>query len=423
MNKSKHRRIGRIMKIVLLSAVGLLIVISLSAYLLLHNYINKMNLVSSDETSREAEDKGSAGVSSADETAGAGEIELASIRDEALEEEETGKEEKNGASENTAAGDAAAESNSAADGSARDGGMGVNNIGISSMGRGVTAPGGEDTETQKSSADEPELMEDRDVMNILLIGSDTRSEEENGRSDSMTLLTMNKKTGKIITTSFLRDIYLPIPGKGENRLNAAFSLGGAELLLKTLQQNFRIKIDKYIMADFFTFINIVDTIGGITLEVREDDLDTINGYIRDINDILGEAAEADILKESGYVLLNGKQALGYSRNRYTSRGDFDRTDKQREVLITIYEKVKKLNFIELNGFLNTILPQITTNFKENEILAQLFTISAYFQYDLEQWSVPMQGTYVGRRIDGMQVLEIDFEENIAELYKRLYDID
>lgn len=261
------------------------------------------------------------------------------------------------------------------------------------------------------------------IWNILLIGSDTRDTSSRGRSDSMILITLNKETKEITATSFLRDIYLEIPGKGENRLNAAYAYGGAELLMDTIELNFKIKVEEYVKVDFFTFIDIIDALGGMTLDISEQELDVMNFYIREMNLLLSEKEDKDIIKESGTYHLNGKQVLAYSRNRYTKNGDFDRTDRQRKIIQAMIDKVYSLNPIELNKLLNTILPQITTNITEEDILLQLLSIPTYTDYQINQFCIPVQGSFRNRRIRGMEVLCIDFKDNRKQLNSKLYHIE
>lgn len=259
---------------------------------------------------------------------------------------------------------------------------------------------------------------DSEVMNILLIGTDNRSTKERGLSDSIILLSVNKEEETIVATSLLRDIYLSIPGYRNNRLNAAFAIGGAGLLIKTIENNFKIEVDKYASVDFFSFIDVVDAIGGIELEVTEEELPYVNDYIKEINGIQKEG-NTDLLSEAGFQKLNGKQALGYARVRYVGT-DFGRTSRQRKILELILEKVRKMSMSEISDLLDIILPEVTTDFKEKEIFRQLLELPDYLNYDFDSWSIPMKGTYQDMTVRGMQVLGIDFNDNIQELMDRIY---
>jgi cell envelope-related function transcriptional attenuator common domain len=260
----------------------------------------------------------------------------------------------------------------------------------------------------------------KDVFNILLIGIDTRKNNGVGRSDSMILVSIDKKNKKITMTSFMRDMYVQIPGHTNSRLNSAFAVGGADLLTDTIEQNFKVKIDRYAYINFFSFIDIVNSVGGVDLEVAQKDIPVINEYIMELNLLTGKPATKDYLTKPGMLHLNGKQALGYARNRYTGNSDFERTARQRRVMEQIFIKAKKLNVVQMNKLLDRVLPEVTTNMPKGDILGEIVKAPAYLKYDLEQFRVPMDNTHKGLRIRGMAVMSVDFTTNVTELQKRLY---
>jgi len=264
------------------------------------------------------------------------------------------------------------------------------------------------------------IMEDKDVLNILLIGSDTRKAGGTGRSDAMIIVSINKKTKTITATSVLRDIYLQIPGKKNNRLNAAYAFGGADLLMETIEQNLKIELSRYASVDFYAFIDVIDELGGITLEVTDNEIPVINNYVTEINYLIGEELTLDHLLEPGLIMLNGKQALGYSRNRYIGNSDFERTARQRRVLEQIFSDVKDLNLIELNDLVNIVLPQVTTNLTKGEMFSLILSLPSYANYDLQQWRIPIDGSYSNMRIGGMAVIDVDFQSNIDEIERKIY---
>lgn len=266
------------------------------------------------------------------------------------------------------------------------------------------------------------IMDDKDVINILLIGSDSRDPKVRGRSDAILIMSVNKKKEKIVLTSLLRDIYLDIPGKSSNRINAAYAMGGAKLLIETIEHNFRINIDKYISVDFYAFMDIIDALGGVTIEVSEEEVPYINSSVREINNLLKEDSSKDIITTSGKLLLNGKQTLGFSRIRYLGT-DFARTARQREVLEQVFYKLKKSRISNIVNILNVVLPKVTTNFTENEIISHILNIPDYLGYDFEQLRIPLNGSYKNANIKKMAVLVIDFEENIKELQNMIYLTD
>lgn len=265
------------------------------------------------------------------------------------------------------------------------------------------------------------LVSSKDVYNILLVGSDTRTTStSNSRSDSMILLSINNKTKKTIMTSFMRDIYIPIPGHGSNRLNAAYSLGGISLLEQTIQNNFNVKIDRYVSVDFYDFINIIDKLGGINISVKDDEVKVLNEYINEINKLKGLPDGNGFLKKGGDdLLLSGKQALAYSRIRYVGNADFERTERQRTVLTKVIAKLKKQNIVQLSSVLSMLLPDVTTDFTRNELMNVVMHALTYTGYSSEQYRVPIDGSYHGIYIDKMDVLSIDFDQNKQALKTKI----
>jgi LCP family protein required for cell wall assembly len=259
-----------------------------------------------------------------------------------------------------------------------------------------------------------------DVFNLLLIGTDTRISGDPGRSDAMILLSINRKTEKLVLTSLLRDIYLKIPGKNNNRLNAAYAYGGAGLLMETIEQNFKVSIDRFVCVDFFAFIDAVDAVGGVTIDVTAEEIAVINNYVNEINLLTEKSYDLDYLTFAGVQKLNGNQALGYARNRYVGNNDFERTARQRRVLEQIYHQVKGLSLSQLNHMLETLLPQVTTNLTEGELISLILSLPSYVNYEIEQWSIPMAESYTNERIRGMSVLGIDFEKNVSQLHEKVY---
>lgn len=425
MKNIKKQKMKKVIYIVLLALTALIILSGISAYFLIHNYINKMHLINTRQGSIQtaADDENNLGESSTEESTKTEDPTKITLFSEESSEtsSDTAKEDApNESSQSTEGMDTASDHlNETDDQTIKDDGGAVDvfNEVDSDNNKKITLL---DQSIADNLKDSSPMLDDPDVLNILLIGSDTRNSDEAGRSDSMIIITINEKKQKIVATSFLRDIYLSIPGNENNRLNAAYAFGGADLLLEVLETNFKFKIDNYIMVDFYAFIDIVDAIGGVQLSIDENELDIINMYIREINQLEGAEPESDVLTATGLQLLNGKQALGYARNRYSANGDFDRTSRQREVLTAIYDKAKDQDLLEMNSFLNVILPQITTNLSESEILTHLLKLPTYFDYGMEQWSVPVSGSYRNVKVRGMSVLGIDFKVNIREIAERLY---
>jgi len=246
------------------------------------------------------------------------------------------------------------------------------------------------------------------TVNILLIGNDGREGEAGARSDSMILCSFNRGSNKLIMTSFLRDLYVPIPGHGSNRLNAAYAFGGRELLVKTLEENFDISIDGSVEVDFSHFSQIVDTLGGVTLELRQDEADLVN-------------QEAGAELSAGVQTLTGLQTLAYSRIRYLDAdGDFSRTARQRKVLSALLDAYKNASLGDMLSTAAKVLPMLETDLNSVEILrytTQLLPMLSGSQITSQH--IPSPDGYRDQTIDGMAVLVADMEKARQMLHQSL----
>lgn len=254
-----------------------------------------------------------------------------------------------------------------------------------------------------------ELMQfSKNVTNILLVGTDGRTVAERGRSDSMILVSINRDTHQIVMTSFLRDIYLHIPGLAlDNRINAAYSSGGITMLLDTIEQNFKIHIDKYVRINFFGFEKVVDRLGGLDIKLSQAEINFVG--MKDV-------------ATPGIVHMNGAQVLRFCRCRYVNRdgfgSDFARAYRQREVMSLIAQKLKGSSFSTLDDLLNEFLPQVVTNLSQGEIMDFLFNFNKYMEYDIKSYQLPVMGYWKYATIRKMSVTVItDFPKTIEMLEK------
>ena len=259
------------------------------------------------------------------------------------------------------------------------------------------------------------------VTNILLIGNDSRLGGEDGRSDAMILVSISTKTGKVLMTSMLRDIYVEIPGHGSNRLNAAYAFGGPELLMKTIEQNFDIPVNRYVLVNFEAFANVVDAVGGVDLELTPDEVIWLNAYLNEYNELRGKEFGYDYIYqlEGGMMHLNGAQALAYSRNRYIGM-DFGRTERQRKVMEEIIKKLPGTVLKDFNGFVEALCPNLTTNLTFTECYTLLLRAPFALRYERVSGSLPLENTWWNENIDSMAVLGVDFEANKEYLKENLY---
>ena len=238
------------------------------------------------------------------------------------------------------------------------------------------------------------------IVNILLIGQDRREGEETARSDSMILCTYHRKTGNVTMTSFLRDLYVPIPGHHNNRINAAYSEGGAALLDRTLRENFDLHIDGNVEVDFSQFSQIIDLLGGVQLELREDEA-------AEINKETGSGLSA------GVQVLNGEQALTYARIRkLDADGDFSRTSRQRKLMNALLGSYRNIKWKDLLPLIDELLPLISTDMNYGRlVLLAMEILPKLSDAQITSQRIPADGTFTDEKIDGMLVLSADLEAN------------
>ena len=247
---------------------------------------------------------------------------------------------------------------------------------------------------------EGELIEtSENIVNILLIGQDARPGEGRARSDTMILVTVNKTTKTITMTSFLRDLYVKIPGYADNKLNATYVLGGMELLDKTLEQNFGVQVDGNVEVDFNCFARVVDELGGVEMELRSDEANYINITVENSN------------LTAGVHRLTGQQALQYSRIRHLDPdADFSRTNRQRKVINALLEQFRNTDVSDLLKLVKEILPMVTTDMSNKDILSlagELLPMLA--DCTIVSQRVPADGEYYLATINQMSCIVADMD--------------
>lgn len=245
------------------------------------------------------------------------------------------------------------------------------------------------------------LGQRRNTVNILLIGQDHREgESEQARSDSMILCSFHKDTDELTMTSILRDLYVPIPGHHNNRINAAYSYGGMSLLKQTIEENFDISIQGCVEVDFSQFSQIIELLGGVELELRQDEADYIN-------------TETGSSLSAGLQRLSGPEALTYSRIRSLDiDSDFSRTNRQRKVLTAMFNGYRQANVSQLLDLVRVVLPLITTDLNRGQLVLLAAELAPHLSgCEITSQRIPVDGTFTDQTIDGMAVLVADMEKN------------
>ncbi len=263
------------------------------------------------------------------------------------------------------------------------------------------------------------------VTSVLLIGTDGRSLDERGRSDTMMLVSVNSSTKKICTTSFMRDCYVEIPGYGWDKLNAAYAYGGPELLMDTIEHNFGVRIDDYVSINFLSFASIVDSVGGIDVDLSDAEAEEINTILQaEVNEIMGDDRGADLLKSGGKkVHLVGKQALAYARIRHIGNADFERTERQRRVVDLVMDKLKAFNPIMLKNLSTKVLPDVTTNMDTAKLYFLSLRAPLWLRFERSPMQVPAEGTYYGESTPSGDALIVDFDSNYETIKSNVFSAE
>ena len=260
------------------------------------------------------------------------------------------------------------------------------------------------------------VYENEGIKNILLIGRDTRNEDVAGASsDVIILLSLDDINERIILTSFMRDTYLTLPGEDEpSKLYTAVIKGGPSYLEETLETYFGAKIENYAMVNFTCFEEIVDTLGGIDLKLSDSECFRAGVTYEDLIDA-----------ENGIYHVNGRQALKYCRNRSSTPGaDYDRTQRQRIVLKTIWNKVREMPVTKQTAVATKALEYVTTDLSRSECLALVAKLPQIKDYEFVSQRIPIDGTSIAYNPDPkFSIVSMEFPPNRAFLLDSLYGIE
>ncbi len=280
----------------------------------------------------------------------------------------------------------------------------------------VTVP--EADEDISENIDDQRMWYNDNIINILLIGCDLGSQARYyPRADSIIVLSINTLNSTIKMVSLSRATYVSIPGHGNARLNAAHAYGGPKLLVETIEENYKIRIDKYISIDFEGFIQAIDTLGGVDIYITQEEVNVISGTM---------SANGISPRGAGTYHLNGNVALEYARIRGIDN-DRARTGRQRIVLTAILEKFKKMVstesystiIVKCFDYLNEVLPLVSTNFKKSEIIGQAPKYIGYLKFPVTEAIIPKVSVPL-KNINGTEVLILDWPTVKNDIHEILY---
>lgn len=250
----------------------------------------------------------------------------------------------------------------------------------------------------------------KEVINIALFGGDGRSEKDVSRSDSIMILSIDKTHKKLKLSSIMRDTYVDIHGHGMTKLNHAYAYGGPELAIRTINENFNLNIRDYAFVNFDSFEKVVDTIGGVDIELNQSEVNEINKNI-----------QGSSIKGPGMNHLNGKQALAYSRIRKIGNGDYERTERQRRVMQEIFDKGKNIGITKYPEVVDSVFPYVETSYSKMDIVK----LGSYGLTNnirtLEQNRFPKDEHSHGQFIGKVWYLVTDLEKTEKEIHNFIYE--
>ena len=241
------------------------------------------------------------------------------------------------------------------------------------------------------------------VINIALFGVDSY-DGSTGRSDSIIIATIDTIHKKLKLTSIMRDSYVNISGIGNDKINHAYAFGGPQLAIKTLNENFDLNIQDFVAVNFDSLPKIIDMLGGVTVDVTEEEVSHISG-----------------INSAGTYNLTGAQALAYSRIRYATGGDYVRTERQRTILTKMYEKILSINPTQYTSFLSEGLSMLQTSLDYSKILELGTEVLKMGVTTLEQERFPLDGYCQGEIINGVYYLIFNKYLTVEQLYNYIFE--
>ncbi|HAX73175.1 MAG TPA: LytR family transcriptional regulator [Firmicutes bacterium] len=266
------------------------------------------------------------------------------------------------------------------------------------------------------------VVNDGNTLNVALFGLDCRTTDYSGcRSDAMMILSYKPTTNEVLVTSVQRDTYVEIMDHGYDKINHSYAYGGAALAIQTLNRSFDLDISQYITVDFWAVEKVIDAVGGITVEVDDEEFLYINKYVKELNNKSPDDTKSELLAQAGSQLLNGRQAVAYMRIRYTANGDFGRMGRQREVMELALDQMKNLSLTQMLKVVDELLPTIKTNLPKSEVVAMLTNVVTKGVPTMSQNQMPSNEAGVGQMIDGIYYyLPNTLLDNVQDLHDKIY---
>lgn len=255
-------------------------------------------------------------------------------------------------------------------------------------------------------------------VNMALFAVDKRKENDTPNSDVIMVISIDQQSGKIKMSSIMRDTYVSIDGHGMDKINAAYALGGPQLAIKTINQNFNLDIRDYINVDFYSAAKIVDALGGVQVNVKPPELAFLNNYLDEL--AIYEKIPAVHVAGAGLQTLSGRQAVAYTRIRGVGNGDYERTERQRSVLVALFSKMKNAGQEAFPAFASQILPNLETSMVNFTLLSFAGSVLNSKNKVIDQARFPLDGQSVGKRINNIWYLSTDLKQTAASIHNFIY---
>ena len=252
--------------------------------------------------------------------------------------------------------------------------------------------------------------------NIALFGIDSRDSSlgRGNRSDCIIIASINNETKEVKLISVYRDTYVNIEGHGLDKITHAYSYGEAPLALKTLNENFDLNITEFATVNFDAVAEAINALGGVTIDVQQDEVEYINDYIGETSKVTGLSTEK--VTSAGTQTLDGVQAVAYSRIRYTEGGDYKRAERMRTVVEAMVEKFKTKSISEMNQIIDQILPEVYTNITSSDIFSLLPNIASFKVTDSIGWPYETRGI----TLDRWYGVPVTLESNVQRLHQEAF---
>lgn len=257
--------------------------------------------------------------------------------------------------------------------------------------------------------------------NIALFGLDSRDGELDGgvQSDCIMIASINNETNDVKLVSVYRDTLLQQADGTYEKANSAYNRGGPEEAISLLNRNFDLDIQNYVSVNFNALVDVIDSLGGIELEMTQEEAFYSNGYAFETAQVVGQEMNP-IKEEAGTQLLDGVHAVGYARIRYTDGNDFKRTERQRVVLQKVAEKAKKANLLTLNEIVDKVFPQISTNLTLKDMMGFAANIMDYNIVQTGGFPYQVTTDESVREHEGSYVVPIGLRSNVEQLHRELF---